>query len=42
MKVAAKWMLFAGQPEAFQLPLWVSARLCGPFSYTLVARVYAF
>ena len=22
MKVAAKWMLFAGQPEAFQLPLW--------------------
>ena len=42
MKVAVRWMLFAGQPEVFQLPLWYPSRLCGPFSYTLVARVCAF
>ena len=42
MKVVIRWMLVAGQPEVFQLPLWYPARLCGHFSYTLVARVCAF
>ena len=43
MKVAAKWILFAVQPEkSFSTSFMVSARLCGPFSYTLVARVCAF
>ena len=35
-------MLFVVQPEVFQLSFMVSARLCGPFLYTLVARVCAF
>ena len=41
MKLVAKWMLFAGQPEAFHF-LYGTCGLCGPVSYTLVARVCAF
>ena len=42
MRVAVRWMLFAGQPEVFQLPLWCPLGFVVLFSYTLVARVCAF
>ena len=42
MMVAVKWMLFAGQPEVFQLPLWYLLGFVVLFLYTLVARVCAF
>ena len=42
MRMVVRWMLVAGQPEVFSASFMVSARLCGPFLYTLVARVCAF
>ena len=41
MMVAVEWMLFAEQPQVFSTSFMVSARLCGPFSYTIVAIVCA-
>ena len=42
MMVVARWMLFAGQPEVFQLPLWYLLSFVVLFHITLVARVCAF
>ena len=42
MRVAVRWMLFAGQPEVFQLPLWCPLGFVFPSHILYIARVCAF
>ena len=42
MRVAVRWMLFAGQPEVFQLPLWCLQGFVVPSHIPLVLEYVHF